>query len=258
MDRVVREIGEQAMLDLGVHGLHPELVLNLGRLAFKNAWGQNVLAHSKEVATIAGILAAELGLDPRQVRRAGLLHDIGMALDGYAEKKTSELGGDLVKKFGENPAIESALRSLGNDQQRDNLISSLLAIANTLSSARPGVRDDEIGKLRPAPDTDRGHRARVRRRGQGLRAPGRAASCVCWSPTPCSRTTSWTTWPRTSPGASSAKCCIRARSAFPCCANSAAWSWRTSGPILQLGQTVYVPRSKTETARPAGLRRTSP
>jgi ribonuclease Y len=145
MDRVLREIGEQAMLDLGVHGLHPELVLNLGRLAFKNAWGQNVLAHSKEVATIAGILAAELGLDPRQVRRAGLLHDIGMAVDGYAEKKASELGGDMVKKFGENPVIEQALRSMGSEHQRDNLIASLLAIANTISSARPGVRDDEIG-----------------------------------------------------------------------------------------------------------------
>ncbi|MCA9783748.1 MAG: ribonuclease Y [Calditrichaeota bacterium] len=145
MDLMLREIGEQAMLDLGVHGLHPELVLNLGRLGFKNAWGQNVLAHSKEVATIAGILAAELGLDPRQVRRAGLLHDIGMALDGYSEKKSTELGGDLVKKLGENPVIEQAIRSMGNEQQRDNLISSLLSIANTISSSRPGVRDDEIG-----------------------------------------------------------------------------------------------------------------
>ncbi len=144
MDDAVREIGEQAMLDLGVHGLHPELVLCLGRLAFKNSWGQNVLTHCKEVATIAGILATELGADPRQVRRAGLLHAVGMSVDGYAEKKSTELGADLVRKYGESPVIEEAIRSLGAGHSRDTVLASLLQIAVQVSTARPGVRDEEI------------------------------------------------------------------------------------------------------------------
>ncbi len=146
MVRTVMEIGEQAMLDLGVHGLHSELIRCLGTLAFKNTMGQNILAHSKEVAGIAGILAAELGEDPRLVRRAGLLHDIGKAVDGYAEAGSLELGADLVRKYGESQLVEAAIRDQQNGRDNRSIAAMLLHIANNLSVSRPGIRGEDMGR----------------------------------------------------------------------------------------------------------------
>jgi ribonucrease Y len=146
MDTTVMEIGEQAMLDLGVHGLHPELIRHLGRLAFRNTMGQNLLAHVKEVASIAGILAAELKLDPRAVRRAGLLHEIGCAVDGYSDVDVCELSGDLARKYGEREEIERAIREQDAKHTDPSVMAVLISIANKISMSRPGIRAEHMGK----------------------------------------------------------------------------------------------------------------
>ena len=146
INQTVMETGEQAMLDLGVHGLHPELIKHLGLLAFKNTMGQNILAHCREVAGIAGILAAELGLDPRAVRRAALLHDIGKAVDGYAEVDTAELGADLLRKYGESESVVRAVREQDESGDANCLEAALVRIADNLSTARPGIRGEDMGR----------------------------------------------------------------------------------------------------------------
>jgi ribonuclease Y len=146
MAQAILQIGEQAMLDLGVHGLQQELIRHLGLLSFKNTMGQNILAHSKEVASIAGILAAELQVDSRRARRAGLLHDIGRAVDGYAEQDACQLGADLVRKYGEKPDIEEAIRFQETDAGTRSLIATLVNVANKVSMSRPGIRGEQMGR----------------------------------------------------------------------------------------------------------------
>lgn len=142
----VMETGEQAMLDLGVHGLHGELIRHLGLLAYKNTDGQNLLAHSKEVAGIAGLLAAELAVDPRLVRRAGLLHDIGRAVDGVADVDPWEVGADLARKYGERTEVVDAIRAQLDDASTRSVMATLLNVANKVSMSRPGIRGEEMGR----------------------------------------------------------------------------------------------------------------
>jgi ribonuclease Y len=146
MAQTILQIGEQAMLDLGVHGLQQELIRHLGLLNYKNVQGQNLLAHSKEVASIAGILAAELHVDSRRVRRAGLLHDIGQAVDGYTEQDSCQLGADLVRKYGEKPDIEEAIRFQEADAGTRSLMATLIHVANKVSLSRPGIRGEHMGR----------------------------------------------------------------------------------------------------------------
>ncbi len=145
MDEYLRELGEQALIDVGLHGLHPELIYLLGKLRYRTSFGQNVLQHSKEVAIIAGIMAAELGLDEQLARRAGLLHDIGRAIDRRnIEGDHAELGYDLAKKYGENAIVLNAI--LGHHGNVDPIspITILVQIANDISRSRPGARREVI------------------------------------------------------------------------------------------------------------------
>lgn len=146
MGESIRRTGEQAMLDLGVHGLHPELIQHLGTLAYRNTEGQNLLAHSREVSSIAGILAAELKLDPRRVRRAGLLHDVGHAVEGYTELDSCNVGADLVRKYGEPQDIEDAIRFMEDGSETRSLMATLINVANKVSLSRPGVRGEHMGQ----------------------------------------------------------------------------------------------------------------
>lgn len=141
IEQVMKEAGERAVFDTGMHGIHPDIVKLIGRLRFRTSYAQNVYVHSMEVAFICGIMAAELGLPTKQARRAGLLHDIGKAVDHEVEGPHAAIGGDLARKYGENPKIVSAIAE-HHDDHPASIMGILVQAADALSAARPGARKE--------------------------------------------------------------------------------------------------------------------
>ncbi len=140
MDVEIREAGEQAVFDMGAHGIHPELIKHIGKLKFRTSYGQNVLGHSLEVGFLCGIMAAELGLNIKQAKRMGVLHDIGKAIDHEVEGPHALIGARLAKKYGESPKVVHAISAHHEDIPPNSVLAVLLQAADTLSGARAGAR----------------------------------------------------------------------------------------------------------------------
>jgi ribonuclease Y len=134
------EIGERTAMELGVHGLHKELIRMVGRMRFRSSYGQNLLMHSRETANLCAIMAAELGMNPKLAKRAGLLHDIGKVPDEETELSHALLGAKLAEKYGENPAVVNAIGAHHDEMEMQYVISPIIQACDAISGARPGAR----------------------------------------------------------------------------------------------------------------------
>ena len=144
VETMIREEGEAAALEVGVHGIHPELIHLLGRMKFRTSYGQNALKHSIEVAQLSGLLAGEIGVDIRMAKRAGLLHDIGKSIDHEIEGSHVQIGADLCKKYKESATVINAVESHHGDVEPETLIACIVQAADTISAARPGARRETL------------------------------------------------------------------------------------------------------------------
>jgi len=144
VDTIIRETGERTCFDVGVHDVNPEIVTLLGSLKFRKSFSQNVLQHSIEVAHLTGMMAAELKLNVKEAKRAGLLHDIGKAIDHEIEGPHATIGADFARRFGESPRIVQAIATHHDDGRTNTLLGVLVQAADTLSAARPGARREML------------------------------------------------------------------------------------------------------------------
>ncbi|MEK7851900.1 MAG: ribonuclease Y [Deltaproteobacteria bacterium] len=144
IENSIKEAGEQATFDTGLHGIHPELVKLIGKLKYRTSYAQNVYAHSMEVAFICGVMAAELGINQKQAKRAGLLHDIGKAVDHEVEGSHAVIGAELAKKYGEHPRVVHAIMAHHEEEKPSTVLAFIVAAADALSAARPGARREMV------------------------------------------------------------------------------------------------------------------